>query len=496
MPIVIGRPTDPRQDPDAATDGRLSVVVLAPRGRDAAVAVDLLGKVGIPSIVVRDIGGLASLIGDCIGVALVTEEALAAGTGDRRLIEALSGQPSWSDVPFIVLANGTVHHRPARAGMAIDALQNAVLLSRPLHAEELVRSVRSALKARARQYEARDRMQELQMREAQLYESEAKFHAIADSVDQIIWSTQPDGYHDYYNSRWYEFTGMPQGSTDGERWADLFHPDDLSRTWERWRHSLESGQPYEIEYRLKHHSGEYRWVLGRAQPVRDAEGRIIRWYGSCTDINRIKLEEEQRRLMLGEMNHRVKNSMAMVHAIVSQTLRQAESLDDARTSIQSRVGMMAQAHDRLVKATWTETSITEVIEAALTPHRMKDGRIILEGPDLPIGSKQALALTMALHELATNAAKYGALSNDGGHVRVQWCETPCGNEREFHLNWTEADGPPVAPPSRKGFGSRMIEQALAGYFNGSAELIYKQDGLVFELRAPSEGLSQQDNGFV
>lgn len=493
---MISDTTGQRQDRDAATGTCLSVVVLAPRGRDAAVAVDLLEKVGISSVVVRDVGELALLIQECVGVALVTEEALAAARDDRRLTDALSGQPSWSDVPFIVLANGSVHHRPAQARMLIDALQNAILLSRPLHAEELVRSVRSALKARARQYEARDRMQELQMREAQLYESEAKFHAIADSVDQIIWSTQPDGHHDYYNSRWYEFTGVPEGSTDGESWADLFHPDDLSRTWDRWRHSLASGEPYEIEYRLRHHSGEYRWVLGRAQPVRDAEGRIIRWYGSCTDINRIKLEEEERRLMLGEMNHRVKNSMAMVHSIVSQSLRQAESLEDARTSIQSRVGMMAQAHDRLVKATWTEASITEVINAALAPHRTREGRITLEGPDLPIGSKQALALTMALHELATNAAKYGALSNDRGHVRVQWCNTTHDTQREFQLTWMEADGPPVAMPSRRGFGSRMIEQALPGYFNGSAELIYKPDGLLFELRSPAEGLSQQDNGHL
>lgn len=482
------------QGQGARIDKSLSVAVLAPRGRDAAVAVDLMQKVGIASVVANSLSEMAALIQDCIGVALVTEEALATGNEDCRLRQAVAGQPSWSDVPFIVLANGSVRHRPLHAKMHMDALQNAILLSRPLHAEELVRSVRSALKARARQYEARDRMQELQMREAQLHESEAKFHAIADSVDQIIWSTRPDGFHDYYNHRWYEFTGMPQGSTDGEAWAELFHPDDVDRTWARWRQSLKSGEPYEIEYRLRHRSGEYRWVLGRAKPVRDAAGRIIRWYGSCTDINRIKAGEEQRQLMLGEMNHRVKNSMAMVHAIVSQTLRQAESLEDARRSIQSRIGMMAQAHDRLVQATWTDASISEVIEAALTPHRMEEGRFILEGPNLPIGSKQALALTMALHELATNAAKYGALSNDSGLVRVQWSDEDGSHQREFQLRWVETAGPAVMPPTRRGFGSRMIEQALAGYFNGSAELVYEPSGLLFELRAPLAGLSQQDDG--
>ncbi|TXN19930.1 hybrid sensor histidine kinase/response regulator [Methylobacterium sp. WL9] len=120
-----------------------------------------------------------------------------------------------------------------------------------------------------------------------LRESEGKFRGITNSVDQMIWSTLSDGFHDYYNDRWYEFTGVPAGSTDGEAWNDMFHPEDRERAWGVWRHSLETGETYHIEYRLKHHSGTYRWVLGRAQPVRDAKGDITRWFGSCTDIQEI-----------------------------------------------------------------------------------------------------------------------------------------------------------------------------------------------------------------
>ncbi len=123
--------------------------------------------------------------------------------------------------------------------------------------------------------------------EAALRETEQRFEAIANSVDQMIWSTRPDGFHDYYNERWYEFTGVPPGSTDGEAWNGMFHPDDQERAWAVWRHSLETGEPYHIEYRLRHYTGEYRWVLGRAQCVRDAEGRITRWFGTCTDIQEI-----------------------------------------------------------------------------------------------------------------------------------------------------------------------------------------------------------------
>lgn len=123
--------------------------------------------------------------------------------------------------------------------------------------------------------------------QAALSESEGKFRAITNSIDQMIWSTLPDGYHDYYNDRWYEYTGVPYGSTDGAGWNDIFHPDDQKRAWAVWRHSLGTGEPYHIEYRLRHRSGRYRWVLGRAQPVRDEEGRIVRWFGTCTDIQDI-----------------------------------------------------------------------------------------------------------------------------------------------------------------------------------------------------------------
>jgi PAS domain S-box-containing protein len=123
----------------------------------------------------------------------------------------------------------------------------------------------------------------------------ASFDAIADSIDQMIWSSQPDGFHDYFNQRWYDYTGVPDGSTDGEGWNGMFHPDDQDRAWGVWRHSLQTGEPYQIEYRLRHRSGQYRWVLGRARPVRDEAGRIVRWYGTCTDIHDLKVAQEQLR---------------------------------------------------------------------------------------------------------------------------------------------------------------------------------------------------------
>ncbi|MBB5713149.1 hybrid sensor histidine kinase/response regulator [Sphingomonas xinjiangensis] len=123
--------------------------------------------------------------------------------------------------------------------------------------------------------------------QAALRASEARFEAIANSIDQMIWSTKPDGYHDYFNQRWYDYTGVPQGSTDGEAWNGMFHPEDMERAWSLWRHSLATGEPYHVEYRLRHSSGHHRWVIGRAQCVRDERGQIARWFGTCTDIHEI-----------------------------------------------------------------------------------------------------------------------------------------------------------------------------------------------------------------
>ncbi|MGE7419110.1 PAS domain-containing protein, partial [Methylobacterium tarhaniae] len=176
---------------------------------------------------------------------------------------------------------------------------------------------------------------------AALADSALKFRAIAESLPQMVWSTLPDGYHDYYNTRWYEFTGMPEGSTDGEGWNAIFHPDEQPEAWRRWRHSLATGELYEIEYRLRRHDGVYRWVLGRAMPIRDpATGAIERWFGTCTDIDdqvraretlaqrREALEAEvaDRTAALAEANARLTAEIEE-RARIEEALRQSQKME-------------------------------------------------------------------------------------------------------------------------------------------------------------------------
>ena len=185
---------------------------------------------------------------------------------------------------------------------------------------------------------ARKEIEARRAAEEALAVSEAKFRAIVDHVDQMIWSTLPDGTPDFYNQRWHDYTGAPAGSTDGEGWSELVHPDDRDRARGLWRRAVEAGEPYHIEYRLRHRSGEYRWVLGRAQPVRDSGGQIDRWYGTCTDIEDIV----QARQVLAR-------SREQLEQLVSERTRELEQAQDALRQAQKMeaVGQLTGgiAHD-------------------------------------------------------------------------------------------------------------------------------------------------------
>mgnify|MGYP004448403075 FL=1 len=180
---------------------------------------------------------------------------------------------------------------------------------------------------------------------AAIADSDRMFRTLADTMPQMVWSTLPDGYHDYYNARWYEYTGVLAGSTDGEGWNDMFHPDDQERAWGRWRKSLETGEPYEIEYRLRHHSGDYRWTLGRALPIRDWAGTILRWIGTCTDIHEQKLMMEEREMIAHELSHRIKNIFSVIAGLIGLSARQHPEIGAVAEDLRDRILALGRAHD-------------------------------------------------------------------------------------------------------------------------------------------------------
>lgn len=307
------------------------------------------------------------------------------------------------------------------------------------------------------------------------------FHALADTMPQMVWSTLPDGSHDYYNARWYEFTGMPVGSTDGEGWAGMFHDEDQPNAWEKWRHSLQTGEPYEVEYRLRHHSGAYRWMIGRALPIVDAKGVIQRWIGTCTDIEEQKQIALQNEILSQELSHRIKNIFAIISGLISLTARANTAFGDTARDLLERISALGRAHEFVrphSEKSRPETeavTLSSLLETILQSYpAYSDGRMVISGADISIGSRAATPVALIFHELATNAMKYGAFSNDDGRVTLVLTE----DSENLILRWTESGAPPLPEVEPKqGFGSRLVDLAIKQQLGGSYVRTWRKDGL-------------------
>jgi PAS domain S-box-containing protein len=500
--------------------------------------------------------------------------------------------------------------------------------------------------------------------------SPADFATLADNLPQLAWIAEADGYIFWYNKRWLDYTGMSLEELAGWGWQEVHHPDVLPTVLERWRGSIATGRTFEMVFPLRGKNGLFRSFLTRVEPIRDGAGKLVRWFGTNTDItdqeaavtalaaekghletlNRtadlvareLELEklvqtvtdagvtltgaqfgaffynvlnekgesytlytisgvprshfdkfpmprntkvfeptfrgrgtvradditkdsrygqnsphkgmpeghlpvrsylavpvvsrvgdvlgalffghstpgvfterhealligiaaqasvgidnarlyekaqselrerrasEEHRQLLVNELNHRVKNTLAGIQSLVAQTIRNAIDPKQIGPVLDARISALSDAHDLLTREHWSHTSIRDVVDVALRPYETGGKRFTVNGPHMVIAPKTALALAMALHELVTNALKYGALSTEGGSVAISWEQS----EDRLLFCWQEKDGPPVAPPKRRGFGSRMIERALAAELNGSVELAFEADGLRCRIDAP------------
>jgi two-component sensor histidine kinase len=196
--------------------------------------------------------------------------------------------------------------------------------------------------------------------------------------------------------------------------------------------------------------------------------------------------EAQLRLLVAELSHRVNNTIAIIQSIATQTIRNAESLEDFKESFLARLLSLGKTHDLLTRTNWSGVLLRDILIAELDPFQACDQeRCVLSGPDVELFPSAALTLALTFHELATNAAKYGALSHSGGRLRVTWGVVPDGTGHLLTVAWREEDGPPVRKPTRRGFGSRLIEQSMSA-LGGSARLDYAAEGLHCDIRMPLE----------
>ncbi|HEX8167631.1 MAG TPA: HWE histidine kinase domain-containing protein [Beijerinckiaceae bacterium] len=286
-----------------------------------------------------------------------------------------------------------------------------------------------------------------------------------------------------------ELFRLPEGESSAIGGPDLEHVCMLKggqvlRPDEMPLHRAMRGEDVEEEeYTYAFADGTCRTLLTSATGLRDDKGRIVGAVSVSLDITDRERAEEQRRLLVHELNHRVKNTLATVQSIAVQTLRGSASTAEASEALTDRLMALAKAHDALTRESWEGAALHEIVEAATSPHGGRD-RFAVDGPSVWLSPALSLSLALSLHELATNGAKYGALSAAGGSVTIAWEVVDRLGDARLRLRWTEHGGPPVRVPTRRGFGSRLIERSLAAESGGSATIEYRPEGVVCVIEAP------------
>lgn len=294
-----------------------------------------------------------------------------------------------------------------------------------------------------------------------------------------------------WNSVEFSLLGLRPGDAPAgpETFFRHVHPDDVGPLRERWAQAGQTGET-DVEFRVIRADGELRWLAGRwaVYPEgADGGGPRLRYLGVNFDITDRKRIEEHSRLLMAEVNHRAKNLLAVVQAVTHQTAKHGDPATFA-ARLAERIDGLAASHDLLVKNLWHGVELTELIAAQLAHFKDVIGtRIIMNGPPSMLTAPAAQAIGMALHELATNAAKYGALSDANGQVRISWQAADAATP-VFSMSWQETGGPQVAVPTRQGFGQLVIKRMVEVAVDGAVEIEFAEQGLVWHLSALAENV--------
>ncbi|MDP1027062.1 PAS domain S-box protein [Sphingomonas sp. KR1UV-12] len=320
--------------------------------------------------------------------------------------------------------------------------------------------------------------------------SEAGTRLALDAADMGIWQTALDLSDQQWDSRTRVLLGHDADEDVGfDSFLDRVHAGDRDRVQAEISAALGCAtESLDMQYRVLDRKGGQHWVHVRGRIVGDGGGPA-RLVGTIRDITPQKAAEEQSALLAKELNHRIKNTLAVVQSIVSQSLRRADTPEQARDAIGERLGALGRAHDLLTQTSWMAAPLRSVVEGATQVDGRATSRVSAEGPEVRLKAKAALAFSMALHELTTNAMKYGALSTEWGAVAVQWRTTVEAGARALEFRWIETGGPPVTVPERSGFGSRLMK-GLARDLGGEGQADYQRSGFRWLLNANLEAIEE------
>jgi PAS domain S-box-containing protein len=319
-----------------------------------------------------------------------------------------------------------------------------------------------------------------------LRESEARFRTLATNIPQLVFRSLGTGDRTWGSPQWENYAGLSDFDSRGLGWLEAIHPDDREATLQAWGEALVSGE-YHVEHRVRRGlDGEYRWHQTRALPLRAEDGETVEWVGSSTDVHEMRRLHDRQGVLLKELQHRTRNLLAVVAAAAQQTLAASSSLHEFGQEFTGRLQALGRVQSLLTRSETRPITLEEVVRGELAAHGAEaGGRVSIAGPPVQLLSNAVQTLSLAIHELATNALKYGALATPSGHLTVNWEKLDTDAEARLRLQWKESGvSMPDGPPARKGFGRRLIERGLPFDLGAQTRLEFQGDGVFCSIDLP------------
>jgi PAS domain S-box-containing protein len=317
--------------------------------------------------------------------------------------------------------------------------------------------------------------------EEQLRRSEQRFRLLATSIPQLVFLSRPDGTRTWPSPQWIDFTGVGFDESLGHGWMEAIHSEDRQRTQEAWKHAVAKGEYY-VEHRVRRQAdGEYRWHQTRARPIDhgNADMTTGEWVGTMTDIHSFRQIQERQHVLMRELQHRTRNLLAVVLSIATRTQRSSRSLEEFASEFNGRLQSLSRVQSLLARVEEQSVELQALVEAELAAHAdSRNDKVIVKGPTVHLPAMAAQALGLAIHELATNASKYGALAQPSGKLVVSW-DLKEGPVPHVLLEWIEKGvAMPIDPtPRRKGYGTELIQRALPYQLGADTNLEFGRDGV-------------------
>ncbi len=333
-----------------------------------------------------------------------------------------------------------------------------------------------------RTWEAVERARAEQALEA----SERRMRSLATGIPQLVFRSLDGGCRVWSSPQWIEFTGVSFEESLDHGWLESIHPDDRGAALAAWKGVEERGEYY-AEHRIRHAaSGDYRWHQTRAMPLRDDDGRAVEWLGTSTDVEELRALQRRQELLVAELQHRVRNLLAMIRSIGQRTATNAVSVQDYAQHLEGRISALGRTQALLTREIGRGVDLQNLVLDELEAQAALPGRYKVKGQDVSLSPKAAEVLTLAIHELATNAVKYGALAQGDGRIEIGWTVEPGdgGGLPWLRFTWTEFGVTMEGGPHREGFGTELITSRVPYELKGEGRMDFRETGVAATIRFP------------